>query len=245
MHLDDSVLDQFIHTFYGSGTYSGKYWFVGMEPGGGDSFDEVSRRISVWHELGKQEIDDSEVFHNRINMHEYFADPVKVQKTWSQLIRVILSSQGKGTTLSDVKTYQRDTLGRINSETCLLELLPLQSPKLSTWHYDQWSDLEILKDRAAYTKFCLPWRCEHIRSRIITYRPQVVVFYSYSYRNSWMEIAVPEVRFTEESVYWIGELKGTLFVITKHPAMRGIKNSYFESIGTVIRSHLQRENANS
>lgn len=245
MHLDDSLLDQFIHTFYGSGTYSGKYWFVGIEPGGGKGFDEVSRRISVWKELGKQELDDIVEFHLRINIPKYFTDPVKTQKTWGQLIRIILSSQGKSTTDNDIKNYQRDILGRINAETCLLELFPLQSPNLSTWHYDQWSDLEILKDRAAYTKFCRVWRCDYIRSRILTYRPQVVVFYSYSYRNLWMQIAGPEVHFTEESDCWIGESKGTLYLITKHPAMRGIKNSYFESIGTVIRSHLQRENANS
>jgi len=245
MHLDDSLLDQFIHTFYGSGTYSGKYWFVGIEQGGGDSFNEVSKRISVWQELGKQELDDIVEFHLQINMDKYFSDPIKTQKTWGQLIRIILSFQGKSTTASDVKTYQRDLLGRKNGETCLLELLPLQSPNLSTWHYDQWSDLDILKDRAAYNEFCLPWRSEHIRSQILTYRPKVVVFYSYSYRYLWMQIVGPEVHFTEESNSWIGQSKGTLYLITKHPAMRGIKNSYFESIGTVIRAYLQRENANA
>jgi len=244
MHLDDSLLDRFIHTFYGSGTYSGKYWFIGLEEGGGSSFDEVSKRISIWQELGKQELNDIAEFHLQINMPEYFTDPVKIQKTWGQIARIILSSQGKSVTLSDIKVYQRDMLGRKSKETCLLELLPLQSPNLSTWHYDQWSGLEILKNRAAYNKFCLPWRCVHIRSQILSYRPRVVVFYSYSYRNLWEQIAGPDVTFTEQSNMWIGESNGTLFLIMKHPAMRGIKNSYFESIGKVIFSHLQRENAN-
>jgi len=41
MRLDDKFLNQFIHTFYGSGTYDGSFWFVGMEEGGGGSLDKV------------------------------------------------------------------------------------------------------------------------------------------------------------------------------------------------------------
>jgi hypothetical protein len=239
MHLDDSLLDQFIHTFYGLGTYSGKYWFIGMEEGGGNSFDEVSNQVSIWQEFGKQELDDIAEFHFRINMAEYFTDPVKIQKTWGQLARIILSSQGKSATASDVKTYQRDMLGRKNSETCLLELLPLQSPNLSTWHYDQWSNLKILKSRATYTKFCLPWRCEYILSKILDYRPRVVVFYSYSYKELWKKIAGPDVHFTEEAGVRLGTAGNTLFLIIKHPALRGIRNTYFESVGSLIQPYLQ------
>ena len=40
-HFDDQVLDEFAHQFYGYGNYDGRYWFIGMEEGGGNSFAEV------------------------------------------------------------------------------------------------------------------------------------------------------------------------------------------------------------
>ena len=33
MNLNDELLQHFMTTFYGSGNYSGDYWFVGMEEG--------------------------------------------------------------------------------------------------------------------------------------------------------------------------------------------------------------------
>lgn len=54
MQLDDQLVDQFIHTFYGSGTYSASFWFVGMEEGGGISLEEVTKRLAIWQELGER-----------------------------------------------------------------------------------------------------------------------------------------------------------------------------------------------
>lgn len=36
-----------MHHFYGYGNYQADYWFVGMEEGGGDTFDKVSKRLAV------------------------------------------------------------------------------------------------------------------------------------------------------------------------------------------------------
>ena len=41
-YFDDSLLETFAETFYGYGNYNGPYWFIGMEEGGGDSFDQAS-----------------------------------------------------------------------------------------------------------------------------------------------------------------------------------------------------------
>jgi len=133
MVINDELLKSFITTFYGSGNYEGQYWFVGMEEGGGNSLDQVAWRINTWHELGGAELVDIYKFHIKINHPEYFTNPVKLQRTWMQMARIILASKGLSTSVSDIKDYQRDIIGRKKSETCLLELLPLPSPNTATW----------------------------------------------------------------------------------------------------------------
>jgi hypothetical protein len=41
-------LSDFIHGFWGCGNPEGDYWFVGMEEGGSDSFEEIHARITQW-----------------------------------------------------------------------------------------------------------------------------------------------------------------------------------------------------
>ncbi len=40
MKLDELLLEEFIHTFFGYGDYQAEYWFVGMGESGGNSFNE-------------------------------------------------------------------------------------------------------------------------------------------------------------------------------------------------------------
>lgn len=241
MRLDDKFLDQFIHTFYGSGTYDGSFWFVGMEEGGGGSLDKVLRRLEVWKKLGGSELVDLSEFHFQLNMPEYFTNPVKLQRTWMQQARIVLIAQNKSSTIADLRAYQKDMLGRKNKETCLLELLPLPSPSTSIWNYDVWSGITFLKNRKKYREYCLPWRGAHIRSQILAHQPPVVIFCGFTYKSWWQQIAGPEVCFVEKSMMkskvWIGKHRNTLFLITKHPAARGITNDYFEFVGSLIVSH--------
>jgi hypothetical protein len=236
--LDEKLLTNFMSTFYGSGNYNGRYWFIGMEEGGGNSLDEVSKRLTAWEELGAMELVDMVDFHFRIGVPEYFSDPVKLQRTWGQLIRIYLISQGKSDAISDLKVFQRDYLGRKDQDTCLLELLPLTSPNTTTWLYSKWSENPFLKDRLTYQENCLGQRCDHIRSQVYSFKPSVVVFYGKSYRKWWKIIAGPEVVFQEDSKAWFGVKKDTLFVISNHPTAREIGNVYFENIGIRIRSHI-------
>ena len=141
----DKILQYLINTFYGSGNYDGDCWFIGMEEGGGNTLERVQTRIKAWQDLGETELVDMYDFHILINYSEYFTNPVKLQRTWMQYARIILAAKGLPSTTPDVKAYQRDIIGRKQSETCLLELLPLPSPGLSSWYYDKWTDIPYLK----------------------------------------------------------------------------------------------------
>ena len=235
MILNVTLLEKFMTTFYGSGNYTGDYWFIGMEEGGGSTFERVKKRLETWQKLGEEELVDIYKFHIGINFPDYFRNPVKLQRTWAQQARIILAAKGKPTTVDHVKAYQRDIIGRKNSETCLLELLPLPSPSTSIWNYGEWSNLHYLRDRKTYLKYCIPWRCKHIRSQIITHKPKVVVFFGKSYSPYWQQIAGNNIKFRDQGDFLIGDSMSTAFIIANHPAARGVTNAYYEEIGSLIR----------
>lgn len=233
-NLNDTLLEHFMSTFYGSGNYSGDYWFIGMEEGGGNNFEQVTKRINAWQELGETELVDIYQFHLKIGYAEYFMDPVRSQKTWIQQARILLSSKGLPSSKDDVRIYQRDQIGRKTGETCLLELLPLPSPSLKIWNYNLWSSLPFLKDRNSYRDFCLPWRIEHIRLRIKEYRPKVVVFMGQVYSTYWYAIVGHSANFVDQGGFSVDISDGTIYIITNHPAAFGVTNVFFQSIGVFL-----------
>ncbi len=56
---------------------------------------------------------------------QYFRDPVNCKERGMQQARIVLASKGLPSSTPDVRAYQRDILGRKDSESRLLELLPL------------------------------------------------------------------------------------------------------------------------
>jgi hypothetical protein len=236
--FNEDLLQAFMHGFYGYGSSAGAYWFVGMEEGGGNSFEEINRRLNIWDEMGRMELLDVAEFHLKLGMPEYFTDPVKLQSTWNKLSRIVLSSNGSEATLEAVRAYQKDHLGRIGGDTCLLELLPLPSPSTGKWLYAQHCDLPFLKSRKAYREHSIPFRIEHIRRRIKQYRPRAVVFYGMGYQQWWREIADLEYQPYDPIGFLVAKSKGTIFVISNHPVATGVYNEYFHEIGRVISTRL-------
>ncbi len=232
MDFNETLLQHFMSSFYGSGSYSGEYWFVGMEEGGGNDLNQVTKRINTWVELGETELVDIYEFHVKIGYPQYFRDPIKLQRTWMQQARIVLASKGLPSSTPEVRSYQRDIIGRKNKETCLLELFPLPSPSSNDWNYRLWSDLPFLKDRKTYRVYCVPWRVEHISARIKEYKPKFVVFMGQGYTNYWHTIV--DRNFTDEGGFWSANSGDTTYVITNHPAAQGVTNAYFESIGKFL-----------
>jgi hypothetical protein len=226
-------------TFYGSGNYSGKYWFIGMEEGGGNTLEQVTKRLNAWIDLGKTELVDIYQFHLKIDYPQYFQDPVKLQKTWMQQARIMLSSKGLPSTTDDVRAYQRDLIGRKTGDTCLLELLPLPSPNVSNWNYGLWSGLPFLRDRQTYRENCVSWRAEHIKSRIKEYKPKAVVFMGQVYSDYWHTISGSNLDFIEQGGFWATSSEATTYIISKHPAAYGVTNGYFETIGKLLQQILR------
>jgi len=238
--FDDQLLDEFAHNFYGYGNYNGQFWFVGMEEGGGNSFAEIAKRLSVWAKRGKRELEDVAEYHIDIGLSHLFSERPTIQLTWGKLVRILLSSNGIAPTTEQVREYQRTSLGRLTGDNCLAELLPLPSPSTGRWLYAQHSQLPYLVNRERYKQACLVPRIAHLRQRINEHRPKAVIFYSFSYREHWQEIAGVDFSLESDEMY-IGRRESSLFVITRHPAAKGITSEYFHQVGKVISAELLKQ----
>lgn len=256
--LNDQLLEEFMHSFYGYGNLNSKIWFVGMEEGGGNNLEEVAARLKCWDNFGKPTLMDVAEFHNRLgeahnpSITKYFGDKnVCYQRTWGGLIKMIYYSQNNlGAKIEDRKNYQASKFARAKSDECLLELFPLPSPGVNKFHYNEWSGIPYLKSRTQYKDFLREIRTEKIKSLIAANKPRAVVFYSSSpgYTNSWSDISnidfgeingdIVEGTNRKRLVIKSAKKDETLYIITHHPVYRNLNSSYFERVGVLIRENV-------
>lgn len=241
--LNEPLLAEFISTFYGYGNYQGKYWFIGMEEGGGNTLADIQRRLAVWEQRGRHELEDVAEYHLALGLDKYFTRPTIAQPTWNKLIRMVLSIKLADVSLGQVKKYQREALGRWQNETCLLELLPLPSPSTGKWLYSASTSVPGLQSRDAYRNYYARRRAEHLRQRISEHQPSSVVFYSGDsrYLQWWRAIAEVdfEVREIEGTPFHLGVNSHTRYLIVHHPTSYGITNHYFHRLGRLLEDDSQ------
>jgi hypothetical protein len=232
--LDDQLTSDFMKSFLGYGKLISQCWFIGMEEGGGRSFENVSRRFLAWDDRGRRELEDLRDFHCQIGMPRLFGGRPPLQKTWSSLIRILLESKGMPSKRSKLREFQATKWGRISADHCLLDLLPLPSPSTNVWHYPLWSRLGFLCSRREYVQKMLPLRIERLRAKIELHQPTSVVFYGMKYRPPWRAIAGVNFEPVGDQRFQVAMKGRTLFLLVKHPAARGVDSHYFKMAGRLI-----------
>jgi hypothetical protein len=78
---------------------------VGMEEGGGNSFDEINKRLTYWVANGKQTTEDVAKYNEKFGMGYFFKEKPKNQATWNKLIKTMLTFNVETTNLPDVKAF--------------------------------------------------------------------------------------------------------------------------------------------
>jgi hypothetical protein len=235
--LSDVIIEKFITTFFGYGNLDSDYWYIGMEEGGGNSFQEINQRMLKWKSMGSAVTIDLKKYHLAIGIDKFFTEKPKLQKTWSRLIRIHLRLNQAPCTTEAIRSYQRKFLGREAGDNCLLELMPLPSPGINQWKYNRLSQLPYLRSRKDYWDHVLPKRISKLREIIKRNRPKVVIFYGCNskYLKAWSEIA--SLRFQDSPIKQLSICKNnqTLFAVCPHPVATGLTNDYYDSIGHYLR----------
>ncbi|MEJ6390571.1 hypothetical protein [Gymnodinialimonas ulvae] len=222
-------IDEFALGFYGYGDLKAPLWFVGMEEGGGNTADEVTKRIRAWQIRGCMKLEDVAEYHDAF-MKEGFSS-IRKQNTWSALSRVQLGYERKLLEDGDVKQHWKKSLGRHRSGTCILELNPLPSPGTSAWKYPEFTKLPFLVNRDAYNLRYGSERVATLRRMILAYSPRAVVFYGRKYETFWSLIAgAPLVSQGLHKTASNGKIK---FASIDHPSapVAGATSEYYASLG--------------
>lgn len=233
--FDDSLLTCYMDSFWGYGNPNANYWFVGMEEGGGNSFEEVNRKIQLWNERGRLSIDDIYECHME---GKWFGENAKLQTTWNKLIRILLSAKGEIPDTEMVRQYQATSLGRKNSESCLIELLPLPSPSIDDWIYSEHSANPILENRKIYKEILSPKRCEKLQSLISQHKPQNLILYGSGYLDLWQKTVntVLTPHYIDKKKAYFGKLSQTSIAVCQHPVATGVSSNYFHEVGKILAS---------
>ena len=235
MNHFDNELKEYMDAFFGYGDLNAPIWFIGMEEGGGDSLGNIKRRLNAWQKLGCSTVLDIAEFHKEIGDFAYFENEntAKLQPTWNKLIRYMLAYEGHATNLKNVRKFQVNRLGRFASQTCLLELMPLPSPKVSDWLYKDISDLPELISRELYTQKISPNRIMRLSSFINQYQPKRVVFYSKSYARIWSKFVSAQAKWENKQDMSFVKENSIEYFILPHPVAPGVSNKFYEDCGSV------------
>ncbi len=233
--FDSLQLKDFCENFYGYGDISASRWFISMEEGGGDTKNEIAKRVSTWLSRGRQELEDAQEYCREIGLGHWFDSHPKIQKTWAASIRILLAIKDRPIDTESVREFQRTRLGRLDCGHRLTPLFPLPSKSVDQWNYGKWTDSPDFKSRKKYQSKFETVRTSRISAAIASHKPASIVFYGTSYSHYWKSISKAVFK-SDPGGYNIAQTGETSYIICKHPAVQGISNEYFKSIGHRLAS---------
>lgn len=236
MPIDDALLQRYMETFVGFGSYEADFWFVGMEQGGGRDLEEMQRRLVAWKRQECEEVVDFSKYHDDIDESRWMGANARIQPTLGKMIRIALAARGQAVTPAAVREYQTKRFARTGGETLIAELFPLPSRSIGHWIYSELQSLPHLKTRESYRMALRDRRMSLLRERIDRYRPHAVILFGWSYCDEWRSLLRTDMAELNEPAPGIlrGQRGDTTCIVCRHPTSFGAKNAYFEAIGQLL-----------
>jgi len=130
---------------------------------------------------------------------------------------LLMTFLGRPTDKESLSKYQRDEWGRLNGETCVIELSGLAA-----------HNSKVPRDRTSF----LQERITTIRAKMLHYKPALVVMYGMGEKLHFEEII--QQRFPPGNIVKLGP---TIVALTLHPVSWGDRASdhYWEQLGQELR----------
>lgn len=252
--LDHALLRDYADTFRTYGDLENDVWFLGLEEGGGRSLEQAAKKICSWDDNGRQNVSYLSGPGAELDPANPFlvaeGNKVKLQKTWSNQLRVLLGIQGEPLSNEAVRNLQATGHGTAGGATCLLELFPLPCKDAGSWIYgnvpfDQQLQANDFVNKKSYYQTYLPRRIEKLKSLLLDYSPDALVCMTWMHRNSLIAMLDSHETLSLDLPKCNGNaiigMKGnTVVVICSHPAMRfrGPRNRFYHEVGQAIRCKL-------
>ena len=257
-NLDHALLRDYADTFRTYGDLDNNVWFLGLEEGGGGSLEQAAKKLCSWNDRGRQNVSYLSGEGAHAVPDNPFLPPegkqAKLQKTWSNQLRVLLGIQGEPLSNDAVRTLQTTAHGTAGGPTCLLELFPLPCKDAGSWVYDNVSfDNQVpsndFANKRSYYQTYLPRRIEKLKALLRDHSPEVLVCMTWTHRDSLismldshetLDLNLPKC----DANAIIGMAGKTVVVICTHPAMRfrGPRNRFYHEVGLAIKNKQSESN---
>ena len=217
--------DELARESYGYGCWKAPYCFIGPEQGqAADENNNLANRHKAFVELQTDGLSDCGAFHDFIHEPRWHRAKPALQRTWSRLIRLLLTFDDKDTDNNEIlRIYQRDRWGRQNGETCVIELSGLPA-----------RNLEVQRNRERYR----PERIKFIRDKLFGCHPAptFVVMYGKGAWEHYEKIAGIRLHpHDHASPHVVRKVKSTIFAFAEHPVSWGLRNKYWVELGEEMR----------
>jgi hypothetical protein len=163
-------------------------------------------------------------------------DRPPIQPTWNTIIRVLLALDGiRAASTEQIRTYQRDRLGRTGERGALLELLPLPAPGISDWPYA--TIFPEFPTRESYHNDQIPKRVALLQEHL-SYGPRVVVAYGSQYWDYYRRLFPDHRDWPRSGPFEVAEHSGTRVVLTPHFTARQMNGQRDALIDLVLASEV-------
>lgn len=245
MNDRELMLIEYSKQYRTQGNRDGKFWFLGIEEGGGGSIAEVDAMLAKWDRQGKP---DQSVLRdpNNPSLNDgWFGTKERpdwgpIQTTWGAQIRVLLSMQGLPCGTEDVRQYQMNAFGLEKGETCLMEMLPLPNPGVGNWIYSDLTDDPNFSSREVFTKYVLNSRISRFLELVELHSPTAVIGVCYEY-GKLLEPYFEDVEYVHAKSgkrpgrAVIGNIGTTVVAITYHPNYSmTAPSAWYEELGQIV-----------
>lgn len=225
--MQQNLLQHWIDSFYGYGSWSAPHWYISYEEDGGDTPEEVAEKIEFFgkrQSVGDDLVDIRELYKvctipwdsNRLASLETLFDLRFGQQANSSTVWRNLSAFGhawENEKFTDELEYQRHQFARKDrGREAWLKLYPLPAHS-HAWYYAwlELPDLPFLKTRVTYEDHLFRTRLTKFVEGIRQYRPRLVLMYGMNNIQAIRQFIIasfPGTRF--------GSVKSTKLKIPSH-----------------------------
>jgi hypothetical protein len=231
--LTTELIKNRINTFWGYGNLNSDIWFIGMEEGFHGNLTDLD---NIFNKTKDDSVIDLQDGMTDVQDHmKWFSPNSRIQRTWGKLILILLTLKSDEEVTNDkIKEFQRKEFGRLNSNHCSLEFMPLpcRSIRKKDWFYNKF-EIDYLETRKKYLHKIMPLRIKLFQDLIMKYSPKTIIFYSFSYLEKWKAIIGCNL-LKRKNIYHCKKDNFDIFIIP-HSTAHGMTNNDWNEIAQNIK----------